>query len=81
MKNLEGFSVRMKCGPFLTLETWFFAVSVTPKTNCADKKVQKRLLFATEYMLIKPKGSTLLHFWHYATFSERKKFAFALFEP
>ena len=47
---------------FSDIRNMVFPDSRTPKTKCADKKVQKRLLFATEYMLIKPKGSPFLHF-------------------
>ena len=38
MKNLEGFSVRMKCGPFLTLGTWFFLIRLHQRQIALTKK-------------------------------------------
>ena len=38
MKNLKGFSVGMKCGPFLALETWFFLIQLHQRQIALSKK-------------------------------------------
>ena len=38
LKNWKGFPVRMKCGPFLTLETWFFLIRLHQRQIALSKK-------------------------------------------
>ena len=68
MKNLKGFPVRMKCGPFLTLETWFFLIRLHQRQIALSKKFrnacflnegQKKMFSKAKYVIVLSKNFAL----------------------
>ena len=68
MKNLKGFSVGMKCGPFLALETWFFLIQFHQRQIALTKKFrnacflnerQKKMFSKAKYVIVLSKKFAL----------------------